>query len=982
MDYVSKEINDVLMHVGVSIKDGAPGRGSGRYPLGSGQNPYQHQEDFVGRVQKMRADGMSWQQIAEELEIKGPSGRPSSGKAQIQYQAANNDLRLKQYVKMQELRDQGYTYQQIAEMTGAAGESTVRMILKDTNRIDRAKAARTTAEYLKNRIAENPNAAIDVGEFSSELIGVSSGKLNEALYLLELEGYHVYGNYQVPQATNPGKNTTYKLLTAPDIQYKDLYHTPQDGKPIDIRMIDDSHREILVDNGNATMPAFQYPASLDSKRLQVVYGDQGGTARDGLVELRRGVPDLDLGDDTHYAQVRIMVDGTHYIKGMAVYADDLPPGIDVRFNTNKNSDIPIMSSDKKATQVLKPIKDDPSNPFNSLIKEKGGQYEYIGEDGEKHLGLINKRADQGDWTDWADSLPTQFLSKQPKKLIIQQLDIAYRDRADELNDILQITNPVVKEDRLLSFALECDTAAVTLKAAPFPNQKWHVILPVPEMGDTEIFAPRYEDGTKVALVRYPHAGTYEIPILTVNNKKRKAQKMIGMDSEDAVGISKQVADRLSGADFDGDTVMLIPTHDPKGKVKITSTPQLKGLIGFDPQAEYPERKGMKYMTKRDTQKEMGIISNLITDMTLQGAGEEELARAVRHSMVVIDAEKHKLDYKRSELENNIEELKRIYQVNPNNKKGYGGAGTLISKAKSEVRIPKRKGELQIDEEGNAYYKTAPDSERFYDERKVVYKKGLNEKGRRVTLKDENGTPLPETYIDTRTGRERPVKVKTGKQKERQDKVPLMSIVDDAHELSSGYEKEEIYADYANAMKALAKRARKEAMQVEPQQYSKSAAAVYGEEVANLEAQLKLAKLNKPYERRAQAIANARFKTKLDNDDSLYANKAEQKKQKDRELKKARQEVGAKRYTINISPKQWEAIQSGAIRKSVLKEILNFADDKQINQYAMPKRNSNEISVTLKNRIRSYSNSNYSLEQIAKATGLSVTTVAKYLHEKG
>lgn len=45
---------------------------------------------------------------------------------------------------------------------------------------------------------------------------------------------------------------------------------------------------------------------------------------------------------------------------------------------------------------------------------------------------------------------------------------------------------------------------------------------------------------------------------------------------------------------------------------------------------------------------MGVISNLITDMTLRGADEKELARAVKHSMVVIDAEKHGLDYKRSE----------------------------------------------------------------------------------------------------------------------------------------------------------------------------------------------------------------------------------------------------------------------------------------------------------------------------------------------
>ena len=59
--------------------------------------------------------------------------------------------------------------------------------------------------------------------------------------------------------------------------------------------------------------------------------------------------------------------------------------------------------------------------------------------------------------------------------------------------------------------------------------------------------------------------------------------------------------------------------------------------------------------------EMDKISNLITDMILGGATEPELARAVRHSMVVIDASKHNLDYTRSYQENEIESLKLKYQ---------------------------------------------------------------------------------------------------------------------------------------------------------------------------------------------------------------------------------------------------------------------------------------------------------------------------------
>lgn len=67
---------------------------------------------------------------------------------------------------------------------------------------------------------------------------------------------------------------------------------------------------------------------------------------------------------------------------MAVYSDDIPEGYDVVFNTNKKSGTPKM-------KVLKPIKDDPDNPFGASIKANG-QSTYIGEDGKEHLSPINK----------------------------------------------------------------------------------------------------------------------------------------------------------------------------------------------------------------------------------------------------------------------------------------------------------------------------------------------------------------------------------------------------------------------------------------------------------------------------------------------------------------------------------------------------------------------------------------------------------------
>ncbi len=95
---------------------------------------------------------------------------------------------------------------------------------------------------------------------------------------------------------------------------------------------------------------------------------------------------------------------------------------------------------------------------------------------------------------------------------------------------------------------------------------------------------------------------------------------------------------------------------------------------------------------KNTQTEMGIISNLITDMTLKGATEDELARAVKHSMVVIDAEKHKLDYKSSYADNAIASLKKKYQgVTEPDGTYHEGAGTLLSRAKSKQMVLKRVG---------------------------------------------------------------------------------------------------------------------------------------------------------------------------------------------------------------------------------------------------------------------------------------------------
>lgn len=194
----------------------------------------------------------------------------------------------------------------------------------------------------------------------------------------------------------------------------------------------------------------------------------------------------------------------------------------------------------------------------ALIKA-GGQSYYTDKDGKRQLSLINKRAEEGDWNEWSDNLPSQFLSKQSITLIKKQLNLATTDKQAEFDEIMSLTNPTVKKALLKSFSDDCDSAAIHLQAAALPRQKYQVILPITSMKDNEVYAPNYKNGEQVALIRYPHGGTFEIPILTVNNKQADARKILGNTPADAIGINSKVADRLSGADFDGDTVMVIPT---------------------------------------------------------------------------------------------------------------------------------------------------------------------------------------------------------------------------------------------------------------------------------------------------------------------------------------------------------------------------------------------------------------------------------------
>lgn len=887
-------MSDELKHYGTP-------RHSGRYPWGSGKDPYQSAVGWRGHIRELKKQGLSDVEIAraEGITTTQLRARMSLTKAEIRANQTAEVLRMK---------ERGYSNMEIGRRMGI-GESTVRSLL-DPVLAERSSITIATANMLKESVDQK--RFIDIGTGVENHVGVTRTKLNTAVAALQEQGYKVH-RVNVEQVGIPGQFTIVKVLGAPDTTWSEVVRDT--SKIQNITMIsEDFGRTYRSDLGLEPIK------SISSDRIKVLYSEEGGAAKDGVIELRRGVDDLDIGG-AKYAQVRIGVDDTHFLKGMAIYSDNMPDGVDVIFNTNKHDTGNKLDSMKK-------MKDDPDNPFGATIKE-GGQ-----------RGALNIINEEGDWETWSKTLSSQVLSKQPSTLAKRQLDLDVKQRQEEYDEINSLTNPVVKKQLLLAFADECDSAAVHLKAAGLPRQASKVILPIPDIKENEVYAPTFKNGETVVLIRHPHGGTFEIPQVTVNNKSKSA-KAIMENAVDAIGINPEVAKKLSGADFDGDTVIVIPNN--AGLVKTSAS--LRGLKNFDPIEMYPPYDGMRtidggtYNAKtrevdyggakpksQTRQTKMGEVSNLITDMTIKGADFDEIARAVRHSMVVIDSEKHHLNYKQSYLDNQIADLAEKYQ---NSKRG--GASTIISKASSEYRVPHRKSTYTIDPNTGA--------------KMYVY--------------------TEESYVD-----------KKGRVIKRQTPSTRMAEADDARTLSSGRQIEEVYAGYANELKALGNASRKQAIEIVPIPYSPSSRVVYETEVASLNRKLDIALRNKPLERQAQIVATSIVGRKRQSNPHL--DKDDIKKIKNAALAEARVRTGAKKILIAPTEKEWEAVQAGAISPSKLTQILQNADLDRIKQLATP-RLSIELSPAKILKARSMLEGGLTQAEVADALGVSTSTLSKALN---
>lgn len=914
--------SDELAHEGVLRK-------SGRYPWGSGDNPYQRNKGFLQYVQDMEKGGMSESEIAKALFPDNPRASSSDIRAlKAIAKSQNREADISTAIK---LKDKGMSNVAIGKQMGIP-ESSVRSLLNPSLR-ERNDIIMSTANELKRMVGDD--GYLDIGKGSENYLGIAESKKKVAIAALEEEGYKVF--YVPVQQLGTGKNTNTMVLAPPGTTFPDVMKNQDKIKSV----------TGYSEDGGRTFKQVKPPQHVDLKRVGVRYAEEGGADMDGVIQLRRGVEDLSLGG-ANYAQVRIGVGGTHYLKGMAMYADNLPDGVDMVFNTNK-------SNTGNKLDAMKPIKknkqtgeNDDVLPFGSIVRQR----EYTDAKGKRKLSPLNIVGDdkegaisgqEGGWNEWSRTLSSQMLSKQSPALARKQLGLTYDSKKAELDEILALSNPAVKKQLLKEFADGADSSAKHLKAAGLPRTRNQVILPINSLKDNEIYAPNYRDGETVVLIRHPHGGIFEIPELTVNNRNREANRVI-KNAADAVGINSRVAARLSGADFDGDTVLVIPNNAKQIRTKGS----LAGLKNFDPQAQYKMVDGRSNgLTPKGKQKQMGDISNLITDMTIKGATDNEIARAVRHSMVVIDAEKHNLNYKQSAADNNIVELKRKYQAKDDGGKP-GGASTLISRAKSTQYVDERKDASTL-------------TNRNVDP--ATGKKIHSYTGREYTV----------TKVNKRTG------VETTSVVRKQTKSTKMDEADDARSLISDKNTliENVYADHANKMKALANTARKEYLETKPRLYSPSARETYAKEVADLNAKLRTAQMNAPRERQAQLLANTMITARKQANPDM--DKDDLKKEKALALTEARERVGAKKEVIKFTQREWDAIQAGAVTNNKLAAMLQNADMDLVRQLATPRERTVMSDAKIR-RAQMLLANGYPQSEIADMLGVPASTLNDAIKE--
>ena len=117
--YQDKPPIDELMHYGIK-------RRSGRYPWGSGKEPFQRSGDFLSRIDELKKQGMTDTQIAKSMGL-------STTEYRVQKSLASEERRSIEVERAKDLRAKGYSLNEIARKMGYNSDSSIRSLLNESS---------------------------------------------------------------------------------------------------------------------------------------------------------------------------------------------------------------------------------------------------------------------------------------------------------------------------------------------------------------------------------------------------------------------------------------------------------------------------------------------------------------------------------------------------------------------------------------------------------------------------------------------------------------------------------------------------------------------------------------------------------------------------------------------------------------------------------------------------------------------------------
>jgi DNA-binding Lrp family transcriptional regulator len=201
------------------------------------------------------------------------------------------------------MKEAGMSNVAIGQKLGVS-EATVRNYLSKKTPAEKVKKLQldNISDAIKSGVSNT--GYLDVGVGVERQLGVSRTKFNAMVNkLVEEEGYHLH-EVHVQRLSDPtgSKYTTVKVLTKnPDVT--DTRKNSDKIRPLDT----------WSEDGGLSLNKTYPPHMLPLNRIKIRYAEEGGTDKDGLIELRPGTKDLDLGK-SKYAQVRIGAEGDLILK--------------------------------------------------------------------------------------------------------------------------------------------------------------------------------------------------------------------------------------------------------------------------------------------------------------------------------------------------------------------------------------------------------------------------------------------------------------------------------------------------------------------------------------------------------------------------------------------------------------------------------------------------------------------------------------------